>query len=469
MPTSNPNLRASRRTLLTRLVCVVALHAVSLSFSGISQAADAPQGNAERGFHLLMSKPFLPADFDDKTFEELWTVWPVKDRNAVKNITADKRRAAIFKRYGLTPDPKTGTAELPLGYLRNKAGGWVMNCLACHAGEVAGQIIPGLGNSRFALHSLVEDVRKVKFKQFKAPAHMDVASMKMPLGTTHGTTNAVAFGVILGGLRDLDMQIDRSRKQPKQVHHDMDAPPYWNVKYKTSLYIDGFAPKNHRVLMQFMLLPTNSAKTLREWEPDFHDVLAWIDSRQAPKYPFDVDKPQAAIGRKLFNKTCSSCHGTYGKQTKYPQKMVGIDVIGTDPVRLTAIDSKHRNWMRDGWMSRYGKDHVDVNPKGYVAPPLHGIWASAPYLHNGSVPTLWHLLNPDQRPELWRREDGYQKQQIGVTLTAFKKLPESAKTPYEKRRYFDTTKFGKSARGHDFPDVLTDVEKQQVLEYLKTL
>jgi hypothetical protein len=440
----------------------------------IAQCEDASvreesKGDADRGWKWLNTKPYLPSDLDDEVFADLWTVWPGKDRNAVAQATPAKRRAAIFKRYGLTAHPTTGTKELPLGYLRNKAGGWVMNCLACHAGEVAGQVIPGLGNSRFALHSLTEDVRKVKLKQFKAPAHMDVASMKMPLGTTHGTTNAVAFGVILGGLRDLHMNVYRPKKKPREVHHDMDAPPYWNVKYKTSLYIDGFAPKNHRVLMQFMLLPSNSAQTLREWEPDFRDVLAWIESRQAPKYPFEIDQAKADQGRVVFEKSCSRCHGTYGKGVKYQQKMIDIDEVGTDPVRLQAIGSDHRKWMRDSWMSRYGKEKVDVDPKGYVAPPLRGIWASAPYFHNGSVPTLWHVLHSAQRPKLWRREDNYDKKKVGIEYSEFEKLPKSAATPYEKRRYFDTAQFGKSAAGHEFPNELSDSEKMLVLEYLKTL
>jgi hypothetical protein len=41
---------------------------------------------------------------------------------------------------------------------------------------------------------------------------------------------------------------------------------------------------------------------------------------------------------------------------------------------------------------------------GYVTPPLHGVWASAPYFHNGSVPTVWDVLKPADRPKVWRRQ-----------------------------------------------------------------
>jgi mono/diheme cytochrome c family protein len=265
------------------------------------------------------------------------------------------------------------------------------------------------------------------------------------------------------------MNVRRPAKKPLEMHHDMDAPPYWNVKYKKSLYIDGFAPKNHRVLMQFMLLPSNKGPTVRAWEPEFLDVLAWIESREAPRYPFKIDVKKARQGRVVFEKSCSRCHGTYGKHGEYPEKTIAIAEVGTDPVRLRAISKDHRTWLRKSWMSRYGKDPVVEDPQGYVAPPLNGIWASAPYLHNGSVPTLWHVLHPGQRPKLWRREDGYEQKNVGVTFTEFKELPKSATTPYEKRRYFDTTKFGKSATGHEFPNELSNTEKVLVLEYLKTL
>ena len=106
----------------------------------------------------------------------------------------------------------------------------------------------------------------------------------------------------------------------------------------------------------------------------------------------------------------------------------------------------------------------------YKGRPLNGIWATAPYLHNGSVPTLWHLLHPDDRPALWTRtEDGYDRDKVGLEATTFEKLPDAAKTPAQRREYFDTRLPGKNAAGHPFPDELSEAEKRAVLEYLKTL
>ena len=121
-------------------------------------------------------------------------------------------------------------------------------------------------------------------------------------------------------------------------------------------------------------------------------------------------------------------------------------------------------------MSHYGKDKVIVDPGGYVPPPLDGIWASAPYFHNGSVPTLWHVLHPEKRPAVWKRtENGYDRKKIGLEVKTLESLPETVKRNDERRRYFDTSIKGKNAGGHLFPDELSEDEKQAVLEYLKTL
>ncbi len=426
---------------------------------------------AQRGYRILRTRPFLPPDFDQRVFEELWKVWPNPLRSEAEKATPAERRRMTFSRYGMMepPDGNSGDGRA-LGYVDDGKLGWVMNCLACHGGKVAGQVIPGLPNSHIALQTLTEEVRLTKLRLFKKFAHLDFASLKLPLGSTHGTTNAVTFGVLLGALRDRDMRVDRSRPLPQVIHHYLDAPPLWNVKKKTSLYADGFAPKNHRVLMQFMLLPSKGPATLKGWEQDFRDILAWIESIEPPKFPWSIDERLAARGKTLFTRNCSRCHGTYGENGKYLQKTVPLKVVGTDPVRLHALSREHRQWMQDGWLSHYGKDPVELEPVGYVAPPLDGIWASAPYLHNGSVPTLWHLLHADQRPTIWKRtQDGYDRHKVGLEITEYEAIPADAKTFPNRREFFDTARRGKSAAGHRFPEILTEQEKTAVLEYLKSL
>jgi hypothetical protein len=104
-----------------------------------------------------------------------------------------------------------------------------------------------------------------------------------------------------------------------------------------------------------------------------------------------------------------------------------------------------------------------------VAPPLDGVWASPPYFHNGSVPTLWHVLHPDSRPRVWRRTDEVTDfQKVGLTIETLDEVPPKL-TAEQRREYFDTQAFGKSAVGHDFPESLNEAERDAVLEYLKTL
>ena len=206
------------------------------------------------------------------------------------------------------------------------------------------------------------------------------------------------------------------------------------------------------------------------WEDEFREVYAWLESLEAPLYPFAVDAPLAKQGEAVFNNHCAGCHGTYGAEETYPNTIVSIEEVGTDPVRLGALSPEHRHGYGQTWFANYGEHETVDDPGGYVAPPLDGIWASGPYFHNGSVPTLWHVLHSDQRPTVWRRtENGYDQQKVGLEIATFDALPSDVKSGRERRKYFDTTKNGKSAAGHTFPDALSEDEKHAVLEYLKTL
>jgi len=453
------------------LTAAIASFVVSDATAEEPPLASAEKTDAQRGYEILRSKAFLPADFDRDVFEQLWKCWPEPLRSRAAKATAAERRRMAFRRYGLIEPPDGKRTGPALGYTPDGKGGWVMNCFTCHAGKVAGKVIPGLPNTHLDLQSLTEDVRRTKVRLGKRLTHMDLGSIKIPLNKTAGTTNSVVFGMALGSLRDKDMNFVVRLKGRKFIHHDMDAPPWWNVSKKSMLYCDAFSPKNHRVLMQFILVPQNGRKTILGWEADFEKVLAYIESLKPPKYPWKIDKPLAARGKAVFRENCSRCHGTYGPGGKYPQKVVPLDVVNTDSARLKALTPAHRKRIKQSWMSRYGKDPVVVNPSGYLAPPLDGVWASAPYFHNGSVPTLWHVLRPAKRPTVWKRKspDGYDRSNVGLEIETFSSMPPNITDRTERRRHFDTRRFGKSAAGHRFPEALTEDEKRAVLEYLKTL
>ncbi len=434
-------------------------------------AQEPPDGlmPAQRGEWLILNKPFITADFDQETFDNLWKTWPEPLKSRAKNATSEQRRQMAFSRYGLTGRPH-GSIGKPLQYVVTERGEWVMNCHSCHSGKVAGKVIPGVPNSLFAMQTLLEETRAIKPQLGKQLSSKEIASFIFPLGSTVGTTNAVIFGVALGTFRDPEMNLVSNVKLPTLLHHDMDAPAWWHYKKKKQIYIDGFAEKNHRVLMSFALVRSNSSERYRGFENDFRDISAYIESLEAPVYPYAVDRELASRGKEVFDNHCMRCHGSYGEKESYPERTIPIDEIGTDPVRLRALPVVYREGLKKSWVGEYGKLNTVTDPKGYVAPPLDGIWATAPYFHNGSVPTLWHVLHPEQRPVVWRRtEDGYDRERVGLEFESFDRVPRDIVAPAEKRMYFDTRKFGKKNSGHTYPNELDEQEKRAVLEYLKTI
>ena len=96
---------------------------------------------AERGYQWLTTKAFLPADFDQEVFDNLWKVWPAELREKAARAAPDERRRMAFSRYGLVERPDSDGTGPALGYVADGKGGWVMNCLACHTGKVAGRLV----------------------------------------------------------------------------------------------------------------------------------------------------------------------------------------------------------------------------------------------------------------------------------------------------------------------------------------
>ena len=116
-----------------------------------------------------------------------------------------------------------------------------------------------------------------------------------------------------------------------------------------------------------------------------------------------------------------------------------------------------------------------VEPVGYQAPPLDGIWATAPYLHNGSVPTLYGVLNSKARPVIFTRSyrtglEDYDAREVGWKVQVLEEAPDPATlTPLEFRKIYDTSKSGRSNRGHTYGDELSEEERWAIIEYLKTI
>lgn len=451
-----------RCTLLTILAAVL--------LSPLDRPAHG-EGSVARGYRILTEMAVLPSDFDQEAFDEVWRSWPKPLRDQAEKSSAEERRRMAFDRYGLTTRPNDLSGK-PLQYVVDENGVWTMNCFACHGGSVYGSTTPGAPNNRFALQTMTEEIRSSKFRLGKTLTRMDLGALVIPLGTTHGTTNAVVFGMGLMHHRDEKLNLV-DRAPVAFTHHDMDAPPWWHFHKRPSIYIDGFAEKGHRGLMQFMLVPENGPDFFRDHEDDFRDVFAYLSSLRPPRYDGVIDRDLASKGRAVFGRNCAECHGTYGSTPSYPNRRVPIEEVGTDPVRLSALSVAGRTKYARSWFAHAGEADEQttvVDPDGYVAPPLDGIWASAPYFHNGSVPTLWHVLHPNARPTVWHpTSQAIDRELVGLSFLEAEKVPLTEPDVAIRRTYFDTRRFGKSNSGHDYPDSLTEEEKRSLLEYLKTL
>ena len=232
-------------------VFLVAAASVVCSNAAHAQDQVVKREAALRGFEKLTRHAFLPADFGQKTFDQVWISWPEPLRSEAEKASPERRRDMAFQRYGLTTRPGDDSGE-PLQYVVGKDGAWTMNCFSCHGGSVYGEVTPGAPNNRFALQTMTEELRATKFRIGKPMSRMDVGALVIPLGTTHGTTNAVVFGQ--GLMHHRDEQLNVVNAPPAMfTHHDMDAPAWWHFHKRPFLYIDGFAQKGHRGLMQFMI------------------------------------------------------------------------------------------------------------------------------------------------------------------------------------------------------------------------
>jgi mono/diheme cytochrome c family protein len=345
--------------------------------------------------------------------------------------------------------------------------GLATDCMLCHGGSILGKSYVGLGNASLDIQAFFED--------FNAAAGI---GRKLPFtfSNVRGTSEAGGMAVYLHSFRNPDMTIKLDRHDWK-LRDDLceDVPAWWLLKKKKTMYHTGGGhARSVRSIMQFMLTPNNTLVTFEKDEPVFKDIQSYLLSLEAPKYPFPIDKDKAAAGEKIFAKTCASCHGTYGKEWTYPNKVVPLKLIGTDPNRYYGLPKGLADFYNESWFAKEKPEgYKAIETSGYQAPPLDGVWATAPYLHNGSVPTLYDMLNSKTRPKLFTRsyrtdEASYDKAKVGWKVQLLDEAPKDA-TPYERRRVYDTTQPGRGNQGHTFGDDLTEAERWAVVEYLKSL
>lgn len=358
------------------------------------------------------------------------------------------------------------------------------NCLTCHAEYLLGNLVVGLGNNSTdysleqgaAIGGASRAVRMMygpnspQWKAFFPAARSGEITAPAIKTAVRGVNPADKLFAALSAHRqgaDL-MWLDSAQFLLPTELVATDVPPLWNIDKKNALYYNGLGRGDFARLSSAagMLTLADSAEA-RRIDQHMTDVMAWLRTIQPPAYPYPVDTKLAAQGKVLFEASCAKCHGIYelGKET-YPNLLVDLSKIKTDSLLASSYTRFpwYHNWYNSSWYAQGPNGGKLLPTHGYVAPPLDGIWATAPYLHNGSVPTLADLLESTKRPTFWRRKfdnQDYDTEKLGWRYTA-----ESSKNNAET---YDTTVPGYGNGGHYFGDRLSAEERKAVLEYLKTL
>lgn len=189
-------------------------------------------------------------------------------------------------------------------------------------------------------------------------------------------------------------------------------------------------------------------------------VQQFITELPPPKYPYPVDEKLASSGSLIFANSCGSCHAFGGERTG---KVIPVEEVGTDRHRLdmwTQQAAEAYNQFAEGY--EWDFDHLRKT-NGYVAVSLDGLWLRAPYLHNGSVPSLEDLLEkPENRPQVfYRGYDVYDPENVGFV---------SSGSDAERAGFkYDTSVPANSNQGHLYGTDLSAEGKKALIEYLKTL
>jgi mono/diheme cytochrome c family protein len=245
-----------------------------------------------------------------------------------------------------------------------------------------------------------------------------------------------------------------------------DMPSLWDIdKYQADKgHVMNFAGDSHdarSVIIDSALGVLGAAPKDRD---DFMRQVQWLQeflsALPAPKYPFEIDRAKADAGKPVFDAHCAGCHQSARTGTRLPLAELGTDRGRLDSWNKEAAIEANRV-VRAMGIERPGL--VEKSLDGYVIQFLDGIWLRAPYLHNGSVPTLRDLFEPPERrpPVFIRGYDVYDQEKVGFVTAG--PQAEEVGTPY------DTRLRGNGNGGHLFGTDLPEGDKEALVEYLKTL
>jgi hypothetical protein len=178
-----------------------------------------------------------------------------------------------------------------------------------------------------------------------------------------------------------------------------------------------------------------------------------------PRYPLTIDSESAKAGAHHYQAHCAACHSI----PEDDSRLRNADEVGTDPRRALQF-TPHQAELFDTFLAELQVDGYKPSKvpgirstQKYWTPSLAGVWARSPYLHDGSVRTMRDLLTPpaDRAKTFHRGSHAYDSTQMGYAD--------------EGGYLFDTAVAGNANTGHNYGTDLSDPEKRELIEYLKTL
>ncbi|HLX92820.1 MAG TPA: hypothetical protein VKR32_14140 [Puia sp.] len=418
-------------------------------------------GNAEKGYQYLVTGDYLKSGIPYNYFK----------------LAYGKANGEFIKRDGFN-------ADISYEYTAVKASNGEIvvapNCLQCHAQVFDDKLIIGLGNSTVDFTSgqklnpqnvvRVENfLKKTDPKKYEA-AEPFLRAAKAVGAQLHTQVRGVNAADRLAALLASHRDPETFRWNPQQMMDipdnviPSDVPAWWLLKKKHGMFYNGFGRGDFgKFLMASNLLTVNDTAESAEVDRHFNDVLAYLNSLEPPPYPRQIDQRLAEEGGIIYIHNCAKCHG---KPVEYPNLLIPESMVGTDSLlyKSNYQNPQFVDWFNRSWFAQ-GDHPARLQPfNGYIAPPLDGIWITAPYFHNGSVPSLEGVLNSKARPRYWSRNfdnPAFDYDKVGWKYTVQEKPGGTT--------VYNTDLPGYGNYGHKFGDRLTERQRKALIEYLKTL
>jgi hypothetical protein len=421
-------------------------------------------GDAKNGFAYLTTGDYLRSGIPLSYFKMGF------GKNSVNYLKREGANAEVSYDYTVVRAPNGELVVAP-------------NCMQCHAQVFEGKLVIGLGNSTLdfshgqkldpkqaeAAEKLLKNLDPKKYEAAEPFLRVVKGIGDQMYTQVRGVNTADRLAALLASHRDPKtfQWSDRPLLPVTKEVIPTDVPAWWMLKKKNAMFYNGFGRGDFsRFLMASNLLTVNDTAESREVDAHFNDVLAYINSIKPPVYPKPVNKTLVKQGGILFVQNCSKCHGSYGSESKYPNLLIPESEILTDSFLYRSNYQSYQfvEWFNNSWFAT-GDHPARLEPfNGYIAPPLDGIWITAPYLHNGSVPDLETLLNSKERPVFWSRDfdnPEYDYDKLGWKY--------SKRDSADGTTVYNTNLPGYGNYGHRYGDKLSTRERKAIIEYLKTL